>query len=124
MLRFALLLAGVLLAVRTVSARDLHHVTGFDEYAENHEGVAAALARQPSLASDPEFLAHHPSLAHYLHDNPLARAELESEDDEDTDLAHPGGEKDLSRRPVKLLQRRESTRPLERETGPAHDEVE
>jgi hypothetical protein len=63
-------------------AADLHGVTGFDEYAENHDDIAKALGRHPSLARDPSYLLHHPSLAHFLHDNPTARAELEGEDDD------------------------------------------
>jgi hypothetical protein len=65
-----------------IGAADLHGVTGFDEYAENHDDIAKALGRHPSLARDPTYLQHHPSLAHFLHDSPTARAELENEDDD------------------------------------------
>src|SRR5215470_19315690 len=104
-MRRALLAVALLLLVRVASAGDLHHITGFDEYAENHDGVAKALTRHPSLASDPEYLSRHPSLEHYLHDNPLARTELEDEDDEfeDNEL-HAPGRKDLTKDPEKLEQ--------------------
>ncbi len=60
---------------------DLSGITGFDEFAENHEGIAKALSKRPSLAQDPSYLEHHPTLKKYLHDNPLARAEFDAEDD-------------------------------------------
>jgi hypothetical protein len=64
-------------------AADLRSVTGFDEFAEGHQNIAKALARRPSLVQDQNYVRHHPGLAHYLHDNPLARAELESEANEE-----------------------------------------
>ena len=67
--------------VVSAAAADLHGITGYDEYAENHEGIARALEKRPSLARDPSYLEHHPSLKQYLHDNPLARAEFDAEDD-------------------------------------------
>ena len=85
----ALLLAAVLLGlVSGGRAADLHGITGFDEFSEGHDNISKALTQRPSLATDPNYLKHHPSLAHYLHDNPLARAEFEAEaDDEEAEEA-------------------------------------
>jgi hypothetical protein len=80
----ALLLAAMLLVlVPSARAADLHGVTGFDEFAEGHENIGKAVTRRPSLAQDPNYLKHHPSLSRYLHDNPLARAEFEAEADDE-----------------------------------------
>ena len=80
----ALLLAAMLLViVPSARAADLHGVTGFDEFAEGHENIGKAVTRRPSLAQDPNYLKHHPSLSRYLHDNPLARAEFEAEVDDE-----------------------------------------
>src|SRR4029450_3014875 len=90
-----LVLAAVILALAmlafasSVHAADLHGVTGFDEFAEGHENIAKALARRPSLVHDPNYVRHHPSLAHYLHDNPLARTELAAEAGETESPAPP-----------------------------------
>jgi hypothetical protein len=76
---------GLLLLVRVGSAgeTDLHGVTGFDEYSENHVNIGRALSQRPSLALDPTYLKHHPSLDQFLKDNPLSKAELESKGEED-----------------------------------------
>jgi hypothetical protein len=73
-------------------AADLHGVTGFDEFAEEHPGVAAALQKHPSFAADPDYLQHHPGLAEYLKHSPIAADELAGEDDTD-DSANPTGHK-------------------------------
>ena len=85
----ALLIAAVLALVAGAQAADLHGVTGFDEFAEGHENIGRALTRRPSLAQDPNYLKHHPSLAHYLHDSPLARAELDAEADDEAAVLPP-----------------------------------
>lgn len=77
---FALALALLLPTVRTRAA-DLHDVTGFDEYAEEHPETAEALSRRPSLAADKDFLRRHPSLAAYLQSHATARTEMEDFDD-------------------------------------------
>jgi hypothetical protein len=84
-----LLIAVVLALVANARAANLHGVTGFDEFAEGHENIGRALTRRPSLAQDPSYLKHHQSLAHYLHDNPLARAELDAEADEEAAVPPP-----------------------------------
>jgi hypothetical protein len=83
-MRRLLTAAAILMLASSVRATDLHGVTGFDEFAEGHENIGRALTRRPSLAQDPNYLKHHQSLAHYLHDNPLARAELDAEADEES----------------------------------------
>jgi hypothetical protein len=85
----ALLVALLLAAVPSARAADLHGVTGFDEFAESHGNIAKALERRPSLAQDPTYLRRHPGLAHYLHDNPLARTELDAEADDDVPTPPP-----------------------------------
>jgi hypothetical protein len=85
----ALLVALLLAGVPSARAADLHGVTGFDEFAESHENIAKALERRPSLAQDPTYLRRHPGLAHYLHDNPLARTELDAEADDDAPTPPP-----------------------------------
>jgi hypothetical protein len=85
----ALLIAAVLALVSSAQAADLHGVTGFDEFAEGHENIGRALTRRPSLVQDPNYVKHHPGLAHYLHDNPLARAELDAEADEESAVPPP-----------------------------------
>jgi hypothetical protein len=70
-------------------AADLHGVTGFDEFAESHQNIGKALEHRPSLAQDPTYLKRHPGLAHYLHDNPMARTELDAEADEEAATPPP-----------------------------------
>ena len=77
---------------RPAPAADLNGVTGFEQFAEEHPGVAAALQKHPSFAADPDYLVHHPSLAEYLKHSPIARDELAGEDDSD-DSANPTGHK-------------------------------
>ncbi|HXJ34536.1 MAG TPA: hypothetical protein VMS22_10945 [Candidatus Eisenbacteria bacterium] len=78
------LLAGVTFALGllacTASATDLHSVTGFDEFAEEHPRIGADLRRQPALAGDAEYLRRHPSLGGFLRDHPNAHVELEEEE--------------------------------------------
>jgi hypothetical protein len=62
-------------------AADLHEVTGFDEYAEQHPETADALSRHPALAEDPDFVRHHPSLADFLGSHSTVKAELEDLDE-------------------------------------------
>lgn len=81
------------------SAADLSGITGFDEFAENHDNIAKALAKTPSLAHDAEYLAHHPSLKRYLHDNPLARAEFDAEEDQPPPPAPGKGDDDKGEGP-------------------------
>lgn len=72
-----LLAIAVLVLAPAVRAADLGGITGFDEFAEEHPGTAQALSRRPSLSQDPDYLKHHPELADYLHDNPLAQSDFQ-----------------------------------------------
>jgi hypothetical protein len=72
------------------------------------------------LAQDPTYLVHHPSLAHFLKENPLARSELEGEED---DVAASAKHKDdLERHPVRRERKREQAAPLQRATSPEADD--
>ncbi len=89
MLKTVVALAGVIFAGAAAHAGDLGTITGFDVFAENHPGVAADLARHPSLAQDPEYLKSHPGLVQYLRSTPLARMELDDEAEAEIDPTPP-----------------------------------
>ena len=115
-----LLLAVAMLALASsVRASDLHGVTGFDEFAEGHENIGKALTRRPSLAQDPSYLKHHPSLAHYLHDNPLARAEIDAEADEESAAPPPSRVQHIPD-----TRRRRSPSELPRHADPREDDTD
>ena len=87
--RLALAAAAAVSISFTVSAHasDLSGITGFDEFAEEHPGIASSLKRHPSLAHDAEYLKQHESLTQFLRMHPLAKIELDGEDDEDSPAA-------------------------------------
>jgi len=87
--RLALAAAAALWTSLAVSAHagDLSGITGFDEFAEEHPGIASSLKHHPSLAHDSEYLKQHESLTQFLRTHPLAKIELDGEDDEDSPAA-------------------------------------
>ena len=95
-----LAVAGALVAGAAARAGDLGTITGFDVFAENHPGIAADLARHPSLVHDPDYMRSHPGLVQYLRSTPLARMELDDEADaeiEPTPPAHADQEEEKAR---------------------------
>ncbi len=51
-------------------------LTNFDQYLDDHPGVARQLQRNPSLINDPTFLSHHPDLQTFLNNHPGVREEI------------------------------------------------
>jgi hypothetical protein len=100
MLRAAPVVFALVLLLPTSGARaaDLHDITGFDEYAEEHPETAEALSRRPSLAADKDFLRRHPSLASYLQSHPSARTEMEDFDDGMTPPSKPKKDDDETKK--------------------------
>ena len=51
-------------------------VTSFGQFLNSHDSVAQQLAKNPSLATNEEFMANHPELKAYLQAHPGAQEEL------------------------------------------------
>ncbi|HEY6419064.1 MAG TPA: hypothetical protein VIX59_08680 [Candidatus Binataceae bacterium] len=60
------MLCAVAAAPALASAQTIHSEAEFQRYLANHPQLQA----NPSLMSDPAYLAHHPNLALFLHDHP------------------------------------------------------
>jgi hypothetical protein len=51
-------------------------LNNFDQYLDDHPGVARQLQRNPSLINDPTFLSQHPDLQTFLNNHPGVREEI------------------------------------------------
>jgi len=51
-------------------------LSSFHEFLEGHGTVAGELSKQPSLATNQEYLENHPALRDYLQANPKVHEEL------------------------------------------------
>ena len=51
-------------------------VSSFNEFLEHHGNIASDLSKNPSLATNEEYVANHPALRQYLQANPKVRQEL------------------------------------------------
>ncbi len=56
--------------------RNRGELTGFGQFLGGHSGVAAELAKDPSLANNKEYLATHPELDEYLKAHPTMSQQL------------------------------------------------
>ncbi|HEY6304134.1 MAG TPA: hypothetical protein VIX14_13825 [Terriglobales bacterium] len=56
--------------------RNRGELTGFGQFLGGHSGVAAELAKDPSLANNKEYLATHPELGEYLKAHPTMSQQL------------------------------------------------
>jgi hypothetical protein len=51
-------------------------VSSFNEFLEHHGNIASDLSKNPSLATNEEYVENHPALRQYLQANPQVRQEL------------------------------------------------
>jgi hypothetical protein len=51
-------------------------VSSFNEFLEHHGNIASDLSKNPSLATNEEYVETHPALRQYLQANPKVRQEL------------------------------------------------
>lgn len=51
-------------------------VSSFNEFLEHHGNIASDLSKNPSLATNEEYVENHPALRQYLQANPKVRQEL------------------------------------------------
>ena len=51
-------------------------VSSFNEFLEHHGSIASDLSKNPSLATNEEYVENHPALRQYLQANPKVRQEL------------------------------------------------
>lgn len=74
-------LAMLAVAMPTFAQTTPGEVGKFNEFLNKHPKIAGALARNPGLADNPNFIANHPEFHQYLENHPGVRDELK---------AHPG----------------------------------
>jgi hypothetical protein len=58
--------------------RDVTHgeLASFNEFMEDHNKIASEVSKQPSLATNQEYLQNHPDLQQYLASHPTVQEEL------------------------------------------------
>ncbi len=65
-------------AISTMQEQHADQVQSFDSFAKQNPGVGKAVMSNPSLASNPQYLAQHPQLASYLQQHPGVANDLKT----------------------------------------------
>ena len=71
--------AGAAIPQQEVNNDRVNELKDFDRFLDNHPGILPDLKRDPSLMTDPEYLAQHPDLKQFLMTHPGFEAAVSSE---------------------------------------------